>query len=417
MIDNDQLIIDSPYIKKPPETINILGDVSYRDMVFWNFTLEHARPNLQKIDDEHFLSWEHLDRLTKTKDRNHGWTKAKYLKLQSTLVLWDAYSEKTGELDVISTPMYSRLRFSSKGVHYKFDSYVIKKCSDPQVFALISKSSQIKLKGTDGWLYEQCLIYFNQNAGIGETPWRTPAEWRKRLHLDKFSSYDDFKALNRKINQCIKQIEENTEILLKPKRKRDGRRGVSEIKFMILKNPKYKSENAVTDEISLDPDIQLKLLDIGFTQRDIVAYHESKGEAYIRNGLELLKFQKDVESELNWLHACYSSKEGYNFSMLPKLLAQNRRKESWSQDQELQALKEQARVIKQKQEAEVFNRWVENNPEEYHLLAIATLDKLPAVLRHKLEAEGQGDQDKMLSIIKSKTAYKMHIRGEWDRSQ
>lgn len=114
---------------------------------------------------------------------------------------------------------------------YRYDEYLAERLYDPAIFAVINLQVQRKFDSGQALnLYENCLRF--KDTTSGSTGWWT-LEFIRNVIGAISSHYDDFRRLNSKaIKPAVEQINNESDIVLTPELKKEGRSVVA-VRFLV----------------------------------------------------------------------------------------------------------------------------------------------------------------------------------------
>ena len=120
--------------------------------------------------------------------------------------------------------------------YYDYSAILRDKLSNPNIYARINLTIQNRFNSKHALaLYELFVDY----QRIGQTPWISIKDFRELMGLDT-NKYELFKDLNKwVISTALKEVNRESDLLISLEKKKERRR-ITELKFMIRKNPKYQ---------------------------------------------------------------------------------------------------------------------------------------------------------------------------------
>jgi hypothetical protein len=120
--------------------------------------------------------------------------------------------------------------------YYDYSAILRDKLSNPSIYARINLTIQNRFNSKHALaLYETFVDY----QRIGQTPWISLKDFRELMGLDN-NKYVLFKDLNKwVISTALKEINRESDLQINLEKKKERRR-ITELKFIIRKNPKYQ---------------------------------------------------------------------------------------------------------------------------------------------------------------------------------
>lgn len=219
--------------------------------------------------------------------------------LAETVAEWDMLDEKgRQEWGVSSLLSYAKLK---DGVcEYSYSPALAEKLHDPKVFALINLNIQRKFTGGHALaLYENCFRF----VGTGSTGWWPLDTFRRLMGVDGSEYYQSYKHLNAKIiKPSVAEVNKVSDIVVTPEVRRQGR-AVSEIRFLIKRNPQLAILDLDDGEGTRHGVVYAGLRRLGVSDRLARQWIGQHGETYVAEKLAYVTARGDVKSPVGYLTA------------------------------------------------------------------------------------------------------------------
>jgi Initiator Replication protein len=219
--------------------------------------------------------------------------------LAATTVEFNLTEEGKDKWQIMSMISFGEI---SGGVcSYRYDRGLAERLFDPAVYAMINLRIQREFNAGQALnLYENCVRYKNLEA----TGWWT-LQFLREITGASSEYYDDFRRLNdRVIKECVKDINEVSDIELTPEFRRENRR-VVEVKFKIrVKTPDEQTRGqqvipGTSFKESVEKYTEIKALPIftalrehGVSERLAIAWIRDEGEARMR---EVIAYVESID--------------------------------------------------------------------------------------------------------------------------
>jgi len=194
----------------------------------------------------------------------------------------------------------------NKICYFSFAPELIPALSDPRIYSKINLKLQKEYKGGQyGWaLYELCWDYkttISSSPETGRTPLSTITKLKNYFGI-RSEIYKEYKSFNRRVLQpAIKEVNEQTDIFIKPETKKKGQ-AIHSIIFYITKNPKFKKFLSLqADEIAIPVQqipfektgIEKILKELKIAGKAIKALREQYTDEKIEEALEICRENED----------------------------------------------------------------------------------------------------------------------------
>lgn len=219
--------------------------------------------------------------------------------LAETVAEWNMLDEKgREEWGVSSLLSYAKLK---DGVcDYAYSPALAEKLHDPKVFALINLNIQRQFTGGHALaLYENCFRFVN----IGSTGWWPLDVFRRLMGVEGSEYYLSYKHLNAKIiKPSVAEVNRVSDILIEAETRKQGR-AVSDIRFLIKRNPQLAILDLDDGEGLRKGSVYARLRDLGLSDRLARQWLSEHGEDFIAEKLSFVETQKDVRSPVKYLTA------------------------------------------------------------------------------------------------------------------
>ena len=219
--------------------------------------------------------------------------------LAETVAEWNMLDEKgREEWGVSSLLSYAKLK---DGVcDYAYSPALADKLHDPKVFALINLNIQRQFTGGHALaLYENCFRFIN----TGSTGWWPLDVFRRLMGVEGSDYYLSYKHLNAKvIKPALAEVNRVSDILIEAETRKQGR-AVSDIRFLIKRNPQLAILDLDDGEGLRKGSVYAQLKDLGLSDRLARQWLSEHGEEFIAEKLSLVQSQSDVRSPVKYLAA------------------------------------------------------------------------------------------------------------------
>ncbi|MCV6592138.1 MAG: replication initiation protein [Silicimonas sp.] len=219
--------------------------------------------------------------------------------LAETVAEWNMLDEKgREEWGVSSLLAFAKLK---GGVcEYSYSAALAEKLHDPKVFALINLNIQRQFTGGHALaLYENCFRFIK----TGSTGWWPLDVFRRLMGVDGSDYYLTFKHLNAKIiKPAVAEVNRVSDILITPETRKQGR-AVSDIRFLIKRNPQLAILDLDDGEGLRKTSTYGQLTELGLSDRLARQWLSEHGEAFIQQKLDLVAGQENVRSPVKYLTA------------------------------------------------------------------------------------------------------------------
>jgi len=199
----------------------------------------------------------------------------------------------------------------NKICYFSFAPELIPALSDPRIYSKINLKLQKEYKGGQyGWaLYELCWDYkttISSNPEIGRTPESTITKLKDYFGIAP-DRYKQFKNFNRRVLQpAIKEVNKQTDILIKPETQKKGQ-AIHSIIFHITKNPKFKKflslPNIPIEQITLpfqEDSIDTILKDLKITTKVIKDITKQYSDKQIKQALKICADNEEQGSNITY---------------------------------------------------------------------------------------------------------------------
>lgn len=222
--------------------------------------------------------------------------------LAETLAEWDMLDEKgRQEWGVSALLSYAKLK---DGVcEYAYSPALAEKLHDPKVFALINLNIQRQFTGGHALaLYENCFRFVN----TGSTGWWPLEIFRRLMGVDGSDYYQSFKQLNAKIiKPAAAEVNKVSDILVTPETRRMGRT-VTDIRFLIKRNPQLAMMNIDDGEALRSGVVYNRLREMGISDRLARQWIAQHGETHLTETLDYVAGRGGVRSPARYLSVALS---------------------------------------------------------------------------------------------------------------
>ena len=279
--------------------VHCSSNITLLQRKIYNGLLYHARAGLNK-DDYHQIDLKTLSEYTAFNSNDIGNLKKSFKELAEIVVEWNILEDdrETGGKKVekswcASTLLASaEIDFKNKILIYEFSRKMSSLMHHPDVYARISLMMQNKFKSSYALaLYENCLRFI----GVGGTSWLAYQDFRSLMGVPE-SKYKLFKNFNsRVISIAVKEINENSDILIRCEIKKIGRKVVS-LKFHVERKKDHvskakKIELACEDEDGVADISLIEVICKDFDANEAMAKKIIKGHdnSYVKQKINLVK--------------------------------------------------------------------------------------------------------------------------------
>lgn len=255
---------------------------------------------------------------------------------------------------------------------YRYDDYLAQRFYDPEVYATINLAIQREFEsGYALILYENCLRY----KSVGSTGWWDLDRFRIIMGVTA-PLYKEYKYLSRDIiNKPVEQINNVSDIYIKPETKRTGRK-VSHIRFHItpsIQQSLFSHESIKNTEVTEHPTYK-RLLEHGIGEklalhwvmsneqqaRIVIDYVEKKDQKKQIKGSTAGYIRKLIESDAKIEPSAYEKKK--RAKAKTELSDQEGKKEGWkASKQEWEALVAEFKELPEATKESVIAEFLEGN--------------------------------------------------------
>lgn len=232
--------------------------------------------------------------------------------LRDTSVEYNIFEkDREKEWGVLSLLAGVRIGKFNKICYFSFAPELIPALSDPRIYSKINLKLQKEYKGGRyGWaLYELCWDYkttISRNPETGRTPESTIIKLKDYFGVDP-ERYKEFKNFNRRVIQpAIKEVNDQTDIYIKPELKKKGQ-AIHSIIFHITKNPKFKKflslPNIPIEQLALpfqEDSINTMLEDLKITAKGIKDITTQYAEEQIKQALKICANNENEGSTITY---------------------------------------------------------------------------------------------------------------------
>jgi len=313
LINNDNTQRDNHYynmkskkekkeVIKHSSAIQVSNEVNLLQRKAWNVLLANAFDDLEK-EEVFYINMSDLCKTLKFDSKNDKYIKQLLKELISIQIEWNVLG-KDKQNGWGAASLLSEVQIINGVISYEYSRTVRKKLYNPNVYAKINLSLQNKFRSKYSLaLYELFVDYYNNEIGIGQTPWITVEDFRKLMGLNN-NEYKTFKYLNdRIIKSPIKEINKKTNINVTVEYKKLGRR-INGIKFYISGEDKdiieiikigektkiKKKEKDITELINNNKDLFETLTDeFGISKNKAIEILQTKDENFIKENLDVIR--------------------------------------------------------------------------------------------------------------------------------
>jgi len=225
--------------------------------------------------------------------------KASLRGLAETVAEWDMLDEKgRQEWGVSALLSFATLK---EGVcTYAYSPALAEKLRDPKVFALINLNIQRRF--TSGYalaLYENCYRFVR----TGSTGWWPLETFRRLMGVEGSAYYETFKHLNAKIiKPAVAEVNKTSNIVVTPETRKRGR-VVTEIRFLIEKNPQLGILDLDDGEGLRHAPVYERLRGMGVSDRLARQWLKEHGEGAVAEKLDYVAGQGGVRHPARYLAA------------------------------------------------------------------------------------------------------------------
>lgn len=219
--------------------------------------------------------------------------------LAETVAEWDMLDEKgRQEWGVSALLSYAKLK---DGIcEYAYSPALAEKLHDPKVFALINLNIQRQFTGGHALaLYENCYRFVN----TGSSGWWPLDLFRRLMGVEGSDYYKSFKQLNAKvIKPAVAEVNKVSDIILTPETRKMGR-SVTDIRFLIKRNPQLAMMNIDDGEGVRGGDVYQRLTALGVSDRLARQWISQHGEDHVAEKIAFVEAQDGVKSPAGYLRA------------------------------------------------------------------------------------------------------------------
>jgi hypothetical protein len=219
--------------------------------------------------------------------------------LAETVAEWDMLDEKgRQEWGVSALLSYAKLK---DGIcEYAYSPALAEKLHDPKVFALINLNIQRQFTGGHALaLYENCYRFIN----TGSTGWWPLDLFRRLMGVDGSDYYKSYKQLNAKvIKPAVAEVNKVSDIIVTPETRKMGR-SVTDIRFLIKRNPQLAMMNIDDGEALRGGDVYHRLMALGVSDRLARQWISQHGEDHVAEKIAYVEAQDGVKSPARYLSA------------------------------------------------------------------------------------------------------------------
>ena len=237
--------------------------------------------------------------------------KASLRGLAETVAEWDMLDEKgRQEWGVSALLSFATLK---EGIcRYAYSPALAEKLRDPKVFALINLNIQRRFtSGHALALYENCYRFVR----TGSTGWWSLDTFRRLMGVADSAYYESFKHLNAKIiKPAVAEVNRTSNIVIRPETRKRGR-VISDIRFLIEKNPQLAILDLDDGEGLRAAPIYARLREIGVSDRLARQWIAEHGEGAVTAKIDYVAGQGGVRHPARYLAAAL--REGYGAEAEP----------------------------------------------------------------------------------------------------
>ena len=285
-------------VKKNVAAIHVSGKLSLLQRKLSNVLLLNAYDTLV-TQPSHRIDARTLCLMIGYNSNDTDTLKAALRGLAETVAEWDMLDEEgRQEWGVSALLSYARLK---EGIcEYAYSPALAEKLHDPKVFALINLNIQRQFTGGHALaLYENCFRFVN----TGSTGWWPLEIFRRLMGVDGSDYYQTFKHLNAKvIKPAVAEVNKVSDIIVTPETRKMGRQ-VTEIRFLIRRNPQLAMMNIDDGEAVRTGDVYARLREMGVSDRLARQWIAQHGEDYVAGKMAYVAGQGGVKDRARYLSA------------------------------------------------------------------------------------------------------------------
>ena len=285
-------------VKKHVAAIHVSGKLSLLQRKLSNVLLLNAYDTLTSRT-AHRIDAQTLCLMIGYNSNDTDTLKAALRGLAETVAEWNMLDEKGREEWGVSA-LLAFAKLKGGVCEYAYSPALAEKLHDPKVFALINLNIQRQFTGGHALaLYENCFRFIN----TGSTGWWPLDVFRRLMGVDGSDYYMSYKHLNAKIiKPAVAEVNRVSDILIEPEVRKQGR-AVSDIRFMIRRNPQLAILDLDDGEGLRKGTIYSRLIALGLSDRLARQWLSEHGEKFVAEKLDLVEAQDGVRSPAKYLAA------------------------------------------------------------------------------------------------------------------
>ncbi|MCK0140737.1 replication initiation protein [Aliiroseovarius sp. F47248L] len=222
--------------------------------------------------------------------------------LAETVAEWDMLDE-AGRQEWGVSALLSYAKLKGGVCEYAYSPALAEKLHDPKVFALINLNIQRQFTGGHALaLYENCFRFLK----TGSTGWWSLDIFRRLMGVEGSEYYQSYKHLNAKvIKPAVAEVNKVSDIIVTPETRKMGR-SVSDIRFLIRRNPQLAIMNIDDGEGARTTRTYARLMELGVSDRLARQWISEHGEAYVAGKIDYVTGQPEVRSPAKYLSRAIS---------------------------------------------------------------------------------------------------------------
>ncbi|GHF06163.1 plasmid replication initiation protein [Aliiroseovarius zhejiangensis] len=288
-------------VKKNVAAIHVSGKLSLLQRKLSNVLLLNAYDTLTS-QSSHRIDAQTLCLMIGYNSNDIDTLKAALRGLAETVAEWDMLDE-AGRQEWGVSALLSYAKLKGGVCEYAYSPALAEKLHDPKVFALINLNIQRQFTGGHALaLYENCFRFVK----TGSTGWWSLDIFRRLMGVDGSEYYQSFKHLNAKvIKPAVAEVNKVSDIIVTPETRKMGR-AVSDIRFLIRRNPQLAILNIDDGEGTRTSRTYARLMELGVSDRLARQWISEHGEDYVAGKIDYVAGQPEVRSPAKYLSRAIS---------------------------------------------------------------------------------------------------------------
>ncbi len=288
-------------VKKNVAAIHVSGKLSLLQRKLSNVLLLNAYDTLTS-QSSHRIDAQALCLMIGYNSNDIDTLKSALRGLAETVAEWDMLDE-AGRQEWGVSALLSYAKLKGGVCEYAYSPALAEKLHDPKVFALINLNIQRQFTGGHALaLYENCFRFVK----TGSTGWWSLDIFRRLMGVDGSEYYQSFKHLNAKvIKPAVAEVNKVSDIIVTPETRKMGR-AVSDIRFLIRRNPQLAILNIDDGEGTRTTRTYARLMKLGVSDRLARQWISEHGEEYVAGKIDYVAGQPEVRSPAKYLSRAIS---------------------------------------------------------------------------------------------------------------